>query len=251
MKFYNNRFYANTKRATVNSAEALVPLIIDLLHPKSVVDVGCAAGTWLAVYRRLGVPDIFGVDTGYAKTDMMEIPADLFLAQDLENPFRLSRTFDLVTSLEVAEHLPEKSAGDFVDSLVRLGPVILFSAAIPFQGGSHHLNEQWPEYWGERFAARGYVPVDCLRVKLWDNPAVAWWYAQNLILYVKRDHLETQPHLKRLMSACDQPAALIHPRRYMATADLASVPFRRLVRALPAAFLNGARNIFKDRSVQW
>ena len=59
----------------------------------------------------------------------------------------MNRKFDLVLSLEVAEHLPSECAEAFVESLVNLGPVILFSAAIPYQGGENHVNEQWPEYW--------------------------------------------------------------------------------------------------------
>jgi hypothetical protein len=49
------------------------------------------------------------------------------------------------------------------DSLVSRGPVIVFSAAIPYQGGTNHTNEQWPEYWARHFSAKGYVPVDCVR----------------------------------------------------------------------------------------
>src|SRR5579862_3100091 len=65
----------------------------------------------------------------------------------LDRPFNLGRSFDLAMSFEVAEHLPPDAAKGFVDSLTRLAPLVLFSAAIPFQGGVGHINEQWPEYW--------------------------------------------------------------------------------------------------------
>lgn len=251
MRVYDEDFYVRTKRATLHSAEEIVPLVVDLVHPKSVVDVGCAAGTWLSVFQRFGVSDFMGADTPYVKTNLMEIPQDAFRTVDLEKPFRLGRTFDLVSSMEVAEHLPKESAEGFVDSLTNLGPVVLFSAAIPFQGGDHHLNEQWPEYWARLFSARGYVAVDCLRQKLWNNSSVAWWYAQNLVLYVRRDYLESHPRLQSEAKGMDQLPALVHPGRYMATADLKAVPLRRLLRALPVALVNGAKRTFRPHSVQW
>jgi len=185
------------------------------------------------------------------KGNLLEIPRDAFRAVDLEKPFRLERTFDLVTSLEVGEHLPGSSAEGFVDSLTRLGPAILFSAAIPFQGGVHHCNEQWPEYWANLFAARGFMAIDCFRRRLWHNPSVAWWYAQNLILYARRDYLETKPQLKTEGDGGAPLPALIHPIRYLATADLKAVPLRRLLRALPATLVNGARRTFRHQPVQW
>lgn len=97
---------------------------------------------------------------------------------DLTTSLKSDRLFDLVMSLEVAEHLDAKYAETFVDSLTNFGPVILFSAAVPFQGGEHHVNEQWPSYWEELFAKKGYVAVDAIRKHIWQNPEVEWWYAQ-------------------------------------------------------------------------
>ena len=71
--------------------------------------------------------------------------------------------------LEVAEHIPPECADIFVESLTwGLAPVIMFSAAVPGQGGTLHLNEQWPAYWASKFAQHGYVLIDCLRPQLWD-----------------------------------------------------------------------------------
>jgi hypothetical protein len=122
----------------------------------------------------------------------------------------------LAISLEVAEHLPENAADDFVASLVRLAPIVLFSAAAPYQGGQNHVNEQWPGYWAERFAARNYLPVDCIRRRVWENPEVEWWYAQNTFLYVERSRLAGDSALMREYEAAGPHALpLIHPRRYI------------------------------------
>lgn len=89
--------------------------------------------------------------------------------------------------LETAEHLPPERADSFVEDLVKLAPVVVFSAAIPGQGGTDHLNEQWPEYWAQRFRKLSYVVVDTLRMRFWSNEAMSAMYAQNSILYVRKD----------------------------------------------------------------
>ena len=105
----------------------------------------------------------------------------------LRMPIHLERRFDLVLCLEVAEHLPADSAPTLIDSLVSLGPVIVFSAAIPYQGGTHHVNEQRPEYWARHFATKEYVPVDFLRRQIWQLHDVEWFYAQNILRISNED----------------------------------------------------------------
>jgi hypothetical protein len=136
---------------------------------------------------------------------------------DLSRPVELGRRFDLALCLEVAEHLPAEHAQTLVDSLVRLAPVVLFSAAIPHQQGNHHVNEQWPEYWHIHFAQRGYVAVDALRRSLWRNTSVARWYRQNMLFYVERSSLPNYPRLRLVFDADGEspPLALVHPEHYL------------------------------------
>jgi len=129
------------------SAEAIVPHVIRLTQPGSVVDVGCGTGTWLSVFKRHGIEEICGIDGDYVERTNLEIPSKCFIAADLKQSVSMSQKFDLVVSIEVAEHIPPQNANVYIESLVGLGPVILFSAAIPFQGGIEHVNEQWPDYW--------------------------------------------------------------------------------------------------------
>jgi SAM-dependent methyltransferase len=213
---YTKDFFAQQREPSRRTAEVVVPLVLELAAPRSVVDVGCGTGTWLAVFLEHGVSDVFGVDGDYVDERALEIPRGRFLAHDLRRPLELARRFDLVVSLEVGEHLPPERAETFVASLTMLGPIVLFSAAIPGQGGTAHLNEQWPAYWAQLFAARGYVHVDCLRRRLWHDDAVAPWYAQNAMLYVASDELGRQAALARLHDPREPaPLALVHPTRYL------------------------------------
>src|ERR671925_1539421 len=139
---YSPGFYEQQQEGSLRSARRVLPHLVQLVSPRSVVDVGCGVGTWLKAAMELGVEDILGLDGDYVDRAMLQIPSAQFTPVDLTRPFRLPRTFDAALSLEVAEHLPESSAVDFVESLASLSNVILFSAAIPGQMGEHHVNEQ-------------------------------------------------------------------------------------------------------------
>ena len=213
---YSSQFFEDRRGGSRQSAAKIVPLITQAIQPRAVVDVGCGVGTWLAVFAEQGVTDTLGIDGSYVDPALLEIPRERFLAHDLTTPIRLERRFDLVLCLEVAEHLPAEHAPTLIDSLVGLGPVVLFSAAIPFQGGTHHVNEQWPAYWAHHFAARGYVPVDYLRRKIWQVPGIEWWYAQNILIYIERDHLAANSLLQQeAENTGSTPLSLVHPDKYL------------------------------------
>jgi len=211
---YGENFQKFLLETSCQSAKQVVPYIMELVHPKSVVDVGCGVGAWLAAFRDLGnIQDHLGFDGDYIKKQNLLINPDFFVTKNLEEmPLSCERTFDLAVSLEVAEHLPEKIALSFVETLTQLAPVVLFSAAIPKQGGTNHINEQWPSYWAELFRQFHYVPLDCVRKKFWENLNVNFWYSQNSILYVKLDQLEKYPLLaQEYHSNNGTPLAYIHP----------------------------------------
>src|SRR5262245_19329109 len=113
---YGEKFFGHVRDTARLSAEAIVPIVLDLVHPKSVVDVGCGPGTWLAEFARRGVREYLGID-GFANPAMLEFDPRRFLQRDLTRPLELTRPFDLVVCLEVAEHLPPEHARDFVEAL--------------------------------------------------------------------------------------------------------------------------------------
>ena len=181
---YTETFYEERRDRVRASAAIVAPLVMDLFSPRSVTDFGCGTGEWLEAFSNLGVKDYLGLDGDYVSRDKLAIPSDRFRAVDL-NQIPAPGKFDLAMSLEVAEHLHPASADAFVDALTAAAPVILFSAAIPFQGGTDHFNEQWQSYWAEKFAARGFVCLDCLRPQILDNQAVNVWYRQNILIYCR------------------------------------------------------------------
>ena len=184
VKYIHRETQHNTR-----AADIVVPEIMKLLKPTSVLDVGCGIGTWLHVFAKNGVTSIKGVDGDYVDKQLLNkyIAQTDFLAKDLLRPFSLGQKFDLVLSLEVAEHLPAESADDFVSSLVLHGDTILFSAAIPDQVGQNHLNEQWPDYWADKFLAHGYKAYDVIRPLIWTDARIDFWYRQNILLFSKSE----------------------------------------------------------------
>jgi SAM-dependent methyltransferase len=218
-KSYTTDFYKNVRNGATRSAEIIVPLVLRLIPVRTAVDVGCGDGSWLAVFRKLGVDEILGIDGDYVDRKILRIPEDRFQAIDLTKPFSLGHTFDLVVSLEVAEHLPASSAAAFVESLTRLGSVVLFSSAIPYQGGVDHVNEQWPDKWAALFRNHGYLPVDCIRKRVWHNDSVEWWYAQNTLLFAQTDLIESNAALKaEFERTYTDQLCLVHPARYLEAA---------------------------------
>lgn len=217
---YTREFYDSFRKGARESAEQVVPLVLELVECSSVVDFGCGLGTWASVFEQHGVPTVLGIDGDYVDRRSLEISANKFVAADLSSGFKVDKQFDLAISLEVAEHIPESSVDTFFDSLVSLAPVVLFSAALPYQEGCHHVNEQWPEYWIRHFDRRGFVAIDCLRPRIWTNERVEWWYAQNALLFVRRDRLGLYPRLRDFVeSSPGEPLPMIHPRLFLHKQD--------------------------------
>lgn len=180
---YSSGFYDYIDAGSRRSARAVASLLLGEMRIESLLDVGGGHGAWAAEWMAAGVPDVLAVDGDYVQPEKLAIPLERFRPHDLTQPLDLGRRFDLVQSLEVAEHLPEHLSNRFVESLVRHGDVILFSAAVVHQGGEHHVNEQPPEYWRKRFAQHGYDAYDWLRPQLRSNGRVMPWYKFNSVIY--------------------------------------------------------------------
>jgi len=199
--------YADWLSGSLESARVVVPLVVEAVSPRSVVDVGCGIGSWLAAFREAGVEDAFGVDGPWVDPAQLLFPREQFLASDLREPLDVGRRFDVALCLEVAQILPPAAAVQIVQVLAELADVVLFGAAIPGQGGTGHLNEQWPSYWAGLFESVGYDAGDPFRSRIWNEPDVKWWFAQNLVCFARPEALARYPAL----GGSGTPLPLVHP----------------------------------------
>jgi len=194
---YSPGFYDYIEQGARRSAERILPLVAGPLAPRSVLDVGCGRGVWLAAWTQLGATDVLGLDGDYLERNRLAIPPAQFRGTDIAQPFDLGRRWDLVQCLEVAEHIPPAASETLVQNLVRHGDRILFSAAVPGQGGHNHLNERPLAYWRERFAQQGYRAFDLVRPQVATDATIDPWYRFNVLLYVHERALATLPESVR------------------------------------------------------
>ncbi len=210
---YNSNYYQHQKSGSYASAEQIVPIALNYYRPNSIIDLGCGVGNWLSVFKQNGVEKILGIDGDYVDMSQLRIDISEFLPKDLSGPIEVVGRYDMAMSLEVAEHLPRESAESFVQTLTSLSDVVLFSAAVPYQGGTGHVNEQWPEYWVELFKKFDFVVVDPIRKEVWNNDQVDWWYAQNIMYFVKSTKLADLPKLSEARKITfPNQLSLLHPR---------------------------------------
>ncbi|MFN5847302.1 MAG: class I SAM-dependent methyltransferase, partial [Chitinophagales bacterium] len=190
---YNRNFYSDRELGSSNSAIEILQELQKHYKFQSFLDVGCGNGAWSKAYSELCNDNYIGIDGSYVlETNKLLIPVEKFIAKDLKKGFDLNSKFHLVISMEVAEHLPESSADIFIESLVNHGDVVLFSAAIPNQQGTDHVNEQWQSYWIKLFDKNNYRAIDILRDSIWDNSKIDAWYRQNTILFIRKDSNDLQ-----------------------------------------------------------
>lgn len=210
---YNPKFFGTYNECVSRSSKIVVPLVTELVRPHSVVDVGCGVGTWLGQFQEHGADRVLGMDGDYVDPSSLMIPRDCFRAVDLNRPGgideMMDERFDLAMCLEVAEHLQRTSAEHLVAFLCRLAPVVLFSAAMPMQGGTQHVNEQWPDYWAALFRRYNYEKIDAIRQFIWKNSEVEWWYRQNIYLFVRENSIGSYPELVKFRAEADD-LVLVH-----------------------------------------
>jgi SAM-dependent methyltransferase len=192
--FYAEEMYAEDSSSP--SAGVVVPMVVELIHPSSVLDVGCGRGAWLKAFSANGTKKIVGLDGDYIKPSTLLIPADRFRSTKLDSRFEIPvERFDLATCLEVAEHLPERHSKYLVGKLTSAAPVVMFSAAPPGQWGGGHINCKPLSYWRKIFEEFGFRTLDPFRPRIRDDRRVAWWYRQNMVMFASPDAIAANPAL--------------------------------------------------------
>ncbi len=206
MSVYNQQFFDGQVDESHRAASLILPFIFETINPKSILDYGCGTGSWAAVAKQIGANRVLGIDGPWVNKDMLKIHPDEFVAVDSEiDAFPDVGEFDLAISMEVLEHLNDRTAKAALDFLSQRSKYILLSVAIPGQGGTNHINEQWQSYYARYLGERGFRVWDLVRPKFWDEPNIPYFYRQNALFFVRED-LADQHEI------CDAPLLdAVHP----------------------------------------
>lgn len=198
---YDEEFYVNNRLEGCLMAQWFVPLLWDTFKAETLVDVGCGCGHYLAAYQRqlkkinLYEYNVFGLEGSvWAVNNPIQNDVDISL-MDLRKPIHKLWSYELALCLEVAEHIEAEYADVFIDNLCTLSDTIVFTSAPIGAGGEHHVNEQWPNYWQEKFAQRNYFidATDTYKMRRGIILAkkmggyVTDWMMENLYVYKKRN----------------------------------------------------------------
>ena len=167
---------------------SLAKVIVDQFNPHRILDVGCGPGHLSREFAQLG-RHVVAID-GFSSPDFHNLPVR-FMRVDLNNPEQIVQTiaretFDLVVCVEVAEHLRPEVSEVLTEALTTAADVVIFSAAVPNQGGHGHINLRPRDYWHSQFSKQGFVCGDRLRSILRSRDQVAPWYRMNVLDYVRK-----------------------------------------------------------------
>ena len=128
--------------------------IVASLHPLSTMDVGCAHGFLVEALAKRGVR-ASGIDfSEYAISQVHESVAETCSVRSATEP--IEGSFDLITCVEVLEHLSGPDAQLAIANLTQSTDQILLSTTPTDFKESTHINVQPVEYWARLFAEQGF-----------------------------------------------------------------------------------------------
>jgi SAM-dependent methyltransferase len=166
-QLYTDLFFRDNIADSLPMAKYLAPKIAEMLDAKSVLDVGCATGHWLKCFSDLGIK-VHGLEGSVNTLDHLMIPRESVSIFDLRDEYTVVHDVDIVLSIEVAEHIEQWFADNYVKVLtMHNARYIVMTAAPPGQGGTGHVNLQPKEYWVEKLKLQGYVRNEDLEQQIY------------------------------------------------------------------------------------
>lgn len=181
------------------SAERIIGELLKFIpNPKSVLDLGCGMGAFGKAFETHGIQDITLIDHPSIQQKELLTSGSKFIAVDLDKTLPPPIKVDVAVCVEVLEHFSTRRALDILEYLCKSSSLILFSAAVPRQGGTGHLNEQTHEYWQNIFKERGFEYSDGFKINLLSDSQILYYYCQNIFLFYKKEqyeYLSAQPNI--------------------------------------------------------
>lgn len=239
-----NHFEFDNTAASLESAGPVLTAVLTCIGPvRNFIDVGCGVGAWSKVMEEKGFTDYHLIDHPSLHIEQL-LPSrkDRFIACDLDSELPEVRSVDLAICIEVLEHFKSARAKALVEFLTRSADVILFSAAVPGQGGRGHLNEQPHNYWHRMFEGFGYHYFDDFKIDLFRSVCRRnFFHAQNVFVYYNSQKRTELSKFKCLFSNDYEIRHISILNREMG--------FAGVLRQLPMAFVRSfryhTRKIFK------
>lgn len=168
-----------------NNNNAMLPNEIKFLQAKfnikSMVDIGCGPAWMVELANHLGIHAI-GIEGDQSVGSKEYIKFHDFT----HGPYEIANNFDLAYSVEFLEHVEEKYMDNYMAVFTKAN-YIFCSAAVPGQGGDHHVNEKTREYWIEKFSERGFIYDDETFNELIGVSAISNFVRKNALFLKKKD----------------------------------------------------------------
>ena len=176
----NSIFHSSQELSMAGSCPTkMLKRMLELFQPRSILDLGQGTGQTVEFFVKSGITDVQGVE-GSAEAIAASPHPEKAMCWNLNEPLDLKRTFDLVYSFEVVEHIHPRYVENLLRSFSNHGNRIVITAARPGQGGAGHFNEQPPEYWIGKFQTMGYRHSESATAEL---KACEDIWADNLLVF--------------------------------------------------------------------
>jgi SAM-dependent methyltransferase len=133
---------------------SLADRIVGIANPRTVLDVGCARGLLVQALADRGL-DASGVDISeHAIASADEAVRDRLRVGSATEP--LGGPYDLVTCIEVIEHMSPTDAQLALDNITAATDLVLFSSSPGDHDEPTHVNTRPTAQWAAWFAERGF-----------------------------------------------------------------------------------------------
>lgn len=159
--------------------------IIRIFNPRYVLDVGCAMGYLVEALRDRGV-EAFGIDISeYAISNVRDDIKPFCFACSINEPLPscIPAKIDVVTNIEVLEHLAKNEAEKAIGKMCSLSDTIVFSSSHDAFDDPSHINVQQREYWATQFSKHGFFDDIMKRPNYISKQAVAYRKASTKVYF--------------------------------------------------------------------